>query len=121
MLGVLRMAHLRHTGGLRACVGADLILLSELVLQGDFVHAPSALWQRREPRGLESQPVRLKRYTSSDYGLTTSILDRVLPLARLPIQLARVVLRSRRPILERLAMLAALLASFPIRYLAGRR
>jgi glycosyltransferase involved in cell wall biosynthesis len=121
ILGVIRASSLGRTGGFKACIGADLILLSELALQGDFIHARHALWQRREPRGEESQAQRLARYSSSEYGLSASWIDRVFPLLRLPLELVGVVMRSPLGALGKLTVLFALLAAFPCRYLAGQR
>jgi glycosyltransferase involved in cell wall biosynthesis len=121
ILGVIRTSSLERTSGFKASIGADLILLSELVLQGDFVHAREALWQRREPRGEETQAERLRRYSSSEYGLSASWLDRVFPLARLPAELVGVVARSQLGLADKLFVVLALIAMLPCRYLAGRR
>jgi len=120
ILGVIR------TDALRACpiintVGTDLIILSHLVLQGDFVHAVEASWSRREFRTENSYQDKLKRYKNKDYGLASTLLNRLFPLARLPIELAKAVIHTKQPLFVRLLILFLLLPSFPVRYIAGKR
>lgn len=106
---------------LRNTVGADLILLAYLALVGDFLHAADAEWRRREFRNEASYAAKLKRYRSSEFRIAASPLARLFPLARLPFELMRSVLASRLSWGERLAILALLVPSFPVRYYAGRR
>ena len=121
VLGVLRLDYLRRTRGMQSFAGADLVLLSDLVLMGDFVHVPDAWWNRREIRARESHRERMQRYTSKEYGQANSWLDRWFPLLRLPIGLMRVVWGARISWMERLCLLFGLLPSLPVRYVAGRR
>lgn len=118
--GVIRLEALREAR-LLSCVGMDLVLLSELALIGDFVHAPTALWSRREFRQAERHQERMNRYRSTEYGLSRSLIDRLFPLARLPLELARAVLRSKISWLEKLAILGILMPSLPVKYVTGRR
>jgi glycosyltransferase involved in cell wall biosynthesis len=118
--GVIRLEALRKAR-LLSCVGMDLVLLSELALIGDFVHATAALWSRREFRQAERHQERMNRYRSTEYGLSHSPVDRMFPLARLPLELARAVLRSEISWLEKLAILGILMPSLPVKYVIGRR
>lgn len=121
ILGVIRKSALDKVQPITKTAGSDLILLSELVLQGDFVHAPMAQWQRREFRHETSHTEKLKRYRSKEYGLTRSFLDKYFPLLRLPLKLAQIVIRSNLRISEKTAVVLALIASLPARYLTGKR
>jgi len=120
-LGLYRLEYLKRIPRLPNMPGADLAILSELVLMGDFLHAPEALLSRRQPRKVESHKERLKRYRDADFGMADSILDRVLPLARLPVELVKVVLRSGLSPMDKAAVLGAMATAFPVRYLAGRK
>lgn len=121
ILGVIRKAALNQTRSIATAVGADLILLSELVLQGDFVHASHTQWQRREIRHELNHAEKLKRYGSSEYGLTHSLFAKKFPLLRLPLELVRNVIYSDLKTLEKVAVVLALVVSLPVRYLAGKR
>jgi hypothetical protein len=121
VLGVMRLDYLRRTRGMQSFVGADLVLLSELVLMGDFVHVPQAWWHRRESRAQESHRERMQRYTGKEYGQANSWLDRWFPYLRLPLGLIRAVWSARISWIERLCLLFGLLPSLPVRYVAGRR
>ncbi|PNS09300.1 glycosyltransferase family 2 protein [Solilutibacter silvestris] len=121
ILGLIRTRYLHELPKIHACVGADQIVLVELALKGDFLHAADAMWWRRQPRKRESHADRIRRYKSSDFGLAKSWLDRSLPLLRLPLEQARAVLRSQLGIGEKIAVLMALVPAFLVRYLAGRK
>jgi len=118
VLGVIRRAWLARAGEVRSTVGADLILLTELALMGDFVHATAASWARREFRGEADYADKLRRYRSREYGLARGSL---FPLARLPLELLRAVLRAELGWLDKACIAGLLLLSFPVRYLAARR
>lgn len=122
ILGIIRRSALDKAKPITATVGADLILLSELALQGDFVHASMAQWQRREFRHETSHAEKLNRYRSKEYGLTKSFFDQYFPLLRLPLKLIHTVIRSSNLcIREKITVVLALIASLPVRYLAGKR
>lgn len=121
VLGVIRLDYLRRTRGMQSFAGADLVLLSELVLMGDFVHVPQAWWHRREIRARESHRERMQRYTGKEYGQANSWLDRWFPLLRLPLGLVRAVWSARISWMDRFFLLLGLLPSLPVRYVAGRR
>ena len=121
VLGVMRLDYLRRTRGMQSFVGADLVLLSELALMGDFVHVPQAWWHRRETRTQESHRERMRRYTGKEYGQANSWLDRWFPNLQLPFGLIRAVWSARISWMERLFLLFGLLPSLPVRYVVGRR
>ncbi len=121
VLGLIRTEYLRDLPKIHACVGSDQIILTELALRGDFIHVPDSSWSRRVQRGMEMHKERIKRYTSEEFGLTGSWLDRRLPLMRIPLEMVRAIYRSRLSILEKLTMWIALLPAFVLRYLAGRK
>ena len=121
VLGLIRRDYLVELPKIHACAGADQIVLAQLALRGEFIHVPDSSWSRRQPRGVETHQDRIKRYTSTEFGLAGTWLDRQLPLVRLPIELMRAITRARLSFLEKLAMLLALPPAFVVRYLAGRK
>lgn len=121
VLGLIRTEYLKNIAKLHACVGSDQIVLAELALRGDFLHVPDASWSRREPRGKEFHKDRIKRYTSAEFGLADGWLDRRLPLLRMPLELMRAVFKSQFSVTDKLTVIIALLPSFIVRYLAGRK
>lgn len=121
VLGLIRTCYLREIPKIHACAGADQIVLAELAFKGDFLHVTSANWSRRQFRPEESHTDKLQRYTSRDFNLAGSWLDRAFPLIRLPLELTRVVSRSPITLTERVMLLFALPASFLVRFMAGRK
>lgn len=123
ILGIIRKSALDKIQPIDPVVGSDLILLTKLALQGDFVHAVQANWQRREFRHETDHTTKLKRYRSTEFGLTRrSLLDKYFPLLRLPLKLSSCVVRSKTlNLAEKILVLQALLASIPVRYLDGKR
>jgi glycosyltransferase involved in cell wall biosynthesis len=121
VLGLIRTEYLRDLPKIHACAGSDQIVLIELALRGDFIHVPDSSWSRRTLRSKEMYKKRIKRYTSEEFGLAGSWLDRRVPLMRIPVEMVRAIYRSRMSVLEKLAMWIALLPAFVLRYLAGRK
>jgi len=121
MLGLMRIGHLRSCLPLLNITGADLVLLCDLALRGDFVHAVSATWSRREFRQEIRYEDKLHRYATSTVIVKPSLLQRIFPLASLPVALSRVVARSALSFGDKAIVMFVLLASFPVRYLVGRR
>lgn len=121
VLGLIRMQYLREIRKIHACAGADQILLAELAFKGDFIHLSTASWHRREFRYEKSHTEKLQRYTSSDFSLAGSWLDRTFPLMRLPLEIGRIVLRSPLSLLERTVLFLCMPTTFLARYLAGRK
>lgn len=121
VLGLIRTKYLRDLPKIYACAGSDQIILTSLALLGDFIHVRDSSWSRRSARHAETYKERMKRYTSEDFGLAGSWLDRRLPLMRIPIEMLRAIYRSRLSFLEKLVMWLALPPAFLLRYLAGRK
>jgi glycosyltransferase involved in cell wall biosynthesis len=121
VVGLIRTTQLRACLPLVNVTGGDLVLLADLALRGDFLHAPSVLWSRREFRVELSYEEKLKRYASATVGISKTRMQQMFPLLQLPVALVRVVRRSQLPRIDKLAVLAALTVSFPLRRLDGRR
>ncbi len=121
VLSVMRTDYLRQTKSMQSFAGADLVLLSDMVLMGDFVRAPNASWRRRDVRTKESHRERMKRYTGAEFGQAKSTLDRRFPLLRLPLSLIATIWNSRHSLLQRLMLLVVLLPLMPVRYIVGVR
>ena len=121
VLGVIRAQHLRSVPRIHRGVGADQILLTELVLRGDFIHVPGTSWSRRQPRDPETYKERMRRYAGKDFRLSGNWMDRRAPLLRLPVEQLRSIARSELRLLEKVAMMLAMLPAFVLRYLDGRR
>ena len=120
VLGVIRTQFLKELPKIHACAGSDQIVLAQLALAGEFIHVPMATWSRRDPRGQESHTEKIERYTSKEFGLAGSWLDRAFPLLRLPLEISRAVWTSRIGLGEKLAALLALPPAYIVRYLAAR-
>jgi glycosyltransferase involved in cell wall biosynthesis len=121
VLGMMRTAQLRACSPMRNITGADLVLLSELALKGHFVHATQATWYRREFRQEPTYRDKLRRYASPKVAISKTQFQRYFPLLQLPLALIRVVLRASLPAVDKMLMLPALLAAYPLRYVVGRR
>lgn len=121
VLGLIRASNLKALSPFTNFAGADLVLLSQLALQGNFVHATKSWWQRRDFRHEKKHLDKLKRYKSAEFGVSRSFLDRYFPLFRLPLKVIEAVIESKLPWLEKIGILSTLLSSFPLRYLIGKR
>ena len=121
VLGIMRTSYLRETRNMQSFAGADLVLLTEMILKGDFVHIEEAWWNRRDVRAKESHTERMERYTGDEYGQATTSLDKRFPLLRLPFALMGAIWRSNRFVLTRIALILALVPVMPFRYVVGVR
>lgn len=119
ILGLIRLEALKRTSGVRSCMGADLLLLSELALQGDFVFVPDTRWYRREIRPQETYEQMMQRHRSAQYRLSKGLAAR-FPLVVLGGGLLGVAWRSGLPFDARLSMCAGLLGTLPARYIGAR-
>ncbi len=120
ILGVIRKQSLQDSPIINT-VGADLILLSNLILKGDFIHSVETQWKRREFRVEKNHQDKLDRYKSKDYRLTSTLFNKLFPLTRLPFELIKVVFQAKLSLLLKCCLLFLLIPSFPIRYIAGKR
>lgn len=115
--GLIRIDKLRACGPLPNYPGADLVLLARLILEGDFVPAPAALWSRRQARTQENFRDRQRRYASSQ----VKIHGGRFPLMNLVLKLWGVAWSSSMPLGDKLAFTLAFSGSLPARYLIARR
>ncbi len=120
ILGVMRMAALRRVKKIHNMAGTDLIMLLEMVLQGHFVHAAAAHWYRRQFRVIETHEQRMARYRSSEFGLSRSMIDRLFPLMRLPVELVALLWRADIPVSRKVFILLLLMPAMPVKYLVSR-
>ncbi len=121
VVGLIRIAQLRACLPLVNVTGGDLVLLVDLALRGDFLHAEQATWFRREFRVELSYEEKLKRYASATVGIGKTRFQRMFPLLHLPAALMRVVWRSQLSRIDKIAAQVVLMASFPLRRRDGRR
>jgi len=121
VLGMMRASEIRGKQPIPPIVGGDLVLLSDLALRGDFVHASRATWFRREFRTETNYDDKIKRYKSPQFGIARTRFSRFFPFLALPVALIKVVLKSDIPRLDKFATLIALMPSLVLRYLVGRR
>jgi len=121
VVGVIRTEQLRNCSPIPGMVGGDLVLLANLSLRGSFLHATHSCWSRREFRKEKHHDDKLKRYASVSTGITRSRFARMFPMLELPFALIKVVMQSSISMIDRLAIIAALIPSLPLRYLVGRR
>jgi glycosyltransferase involved in cell wall biosynthesis len=119
ILGLIRTSDLRDCRFVETA-GADLVILTQLALTGDFLHADATSWSRREFRKESAYTDKLKRYQSKYYGLDKSLLGRLFPLARLPFELLRVVIASPLSVVQRLLLLSLLAVNLPVKYVADK-
>lgn len=119
VLGLIRRDRL-HAENFKDIVGTDLVMLLGLALEGDFIHAEGASWSRREFRSETTYKQKLQRYTNSEYKLTRSFIDKLMPLAKLPLSIISVVTHSQQPASVKALILLALLVCFPVKYLCGK-
>lgn len=121
ILGVIRKDALPDMGTFYGGVGADLSLLLTLILKGDFIHAQTAKFIRRQPRAKESYSQKLSRYKSNDVRITDTFFSKMFPLLRLPYEIFRTVFKSRLNPGIKLAIIILLIPALPIRYIMGRK
>lgn len=121
VLGLLRTQSLRTHGPIPPIVGGDLVFLTRMALHGHFLHARSARWSRREFREELTYSEKLRRYSSSSFGMAVPWLARHFPMLVLPIALLRNLVSAKMPVIEKLAALAALPANMLLRLIIGRQ
>lgn len=102
-------------------VGGDLVILSELALKGSFVHAKNASFYRRQNRPFENYSDKLARYKDKDTKVAATLIGKLFPLAKLPFELFRAVIRSKTDFMCKFWILCILPISLPARYIMGKR
>jgi glycosyltransferase involved in cell wall biosynthesis len=119
ILGLIRSDALSRTRGVQECMGADLLLLCELALHGDFVSVPGTWWYRREIRPQETYSEMVRRHRSREYRLSSGIAARV-PLMILGSRLIQIAWRAPVPFFDRFVVCAGLVGMMPARYVGAR-
>lgn len=119
ILGLINSNALKQSK-LLSTVGADLIALASLSLQGDFIHAANTHWSRREFRNENTYEDKLKRYKSSEYEISKTIFSRAFPLLRLPFELFKSVVKSNISLTDKIFIFFLLIPGLPIKYLSSR-
>ncbi len=102
-------------------VGADLVVLAELSLKGEFIHAAKSTFYRRQNRAVENHNQRMKRYKSKEMQIADSSFFKLFPMTKLPFELIRIVLQAKIGFLEKICLATLLLPSLPIRYILGKK
>jgi len=120
ILGLIRNKHLKESKEFQSTLGADLIMLAELSLKGEFVHAIKAHWSRRMFREEETYRERVNRYRSKNYSLIDGRFSKLFPIMLLPIELIKVVYRSNLGFLEKLINILVLLPTMFLKFLVSR-
>lgn len=101
-------------------VGADMVILCRLALQGEFIHTVNTSFFRRKNRKTENHEERLKRYVSNEMKITTSFFTSCFPLVHLPFELFKSVFTSHISIGDKIAISLILLPAIPIKYLSEK-
>lgn len=101
-------------------VGIDLAILLALSLTGPNLHVWQTGWCRREFRKEVSYEQKLQRYSSADYALATTWLDRYFPFMRLPLRIVRDLFRAPVSVGFKLMILVILLVSMPMKYIVDK-
>ncbi len=120
LLGLIRVSCMPDLERSYTRAGADLVMLLEMVLKGDFIHVPGTKWWRRDFRGNEKYAEKLKRFGGSGFKISNSVLSRLFPLFGLPFAVFGVVFKARIGILSKFAIAFMLLTALPVRYVTGK-
>lgn len=106
VFGLIRSDALRRTRLIANCWGGDLVLLAELLLQGQFHEVPDRLFRRRYHPGssmvANATPAEVAQWYDPTHKAKT-----VMPRTRLTVELLRVVRRSTLSSRQRLQCVAA--------------
>lgn len=115
--GLMRTSALRELGTIPNYSGADLVMLTGLILQGDFLPVHEALWMRRQTRAQETHAERQRRYRSSQFKIRSG----GFPMARLAYELLKTMWSSNLGLADKLAFSLAFPGLMPARYLVAKR
>lgn len=119
ILGLIKRQYLPKLEGY-GFAGADMVLLCDLALQGEFIHTDNTVFYRRQNRTPESHEQRLERYKSADMQISTSSFERLFPLIWLPIELFKTVLFSSLPIPQKITLFLLLITAIPAKYFSEK-
>jgi glycosyltransferase involved in cell wall biosynthesis len=121
ILGVIRRDCLPDLNKNYNLVGIDLVLLADLALKGEFVHATNAIFYRRQNRPAENYRDKLNRYKSRNTKISNTLFSKLFPLAKLPFALIRTVVQSDIGLLDKIFIMILLFPFLPIKYVLGKR
>ncbi len=102
-------------------VGADLGVLGELSLKGEFVHVTNTFFYRRQNRSVENYDQKLKRYKGREMQIADTFHSKMFPLLKLPLELLKIVVQAQISVPEKILILLLLLPSLPVRYIMGKK
>lgn len=100
-------------------IGNDLISTLEKALLGSFAHAPNTYRCRRNNYSGESYRQRMRRYRETTYK-NLGLLDRFLPLFRLPFHIFYSVFKADIRIGQKIMITFLIITAAPLRYLVSR-
>jgi glycosyltransferase involved in cell wall biosynthesis len=122
ILGLMRTEYLNNTRIINT-PGGDLIVISSMALKGDILHSEEATCYRREltQRRDESYEERIKRYQNDHFKVPVGLLNKLIPLMRLPTELFIIILTSKLRYLDKFYLLFLAFPTFFIKYLVARK
>ena len=120
ILGLIRNEVLSSSKGFQSILGADLVVLAELSLKGDFIHVANTTWFRRDFREKESYKERIERYKSNDYKLLDSKSSKTIPILALPWELVKTVFTSKLPFYQKVLSILVLLPTMFLKFIVSR-
>lgn len=97
-------------------VGIDLVMLLNLVMQGDFAHSLETKWYRREIRNEVTYQQKLERYRSADFSWGRTFLGKIFPLVRLPIRIFGDLFTAQIGLGQKIVLTMILLVNVPVKY-----
>lgn len=120
ILGLIRNSSLIDSKEFQSILGADLVMLCELALKGDFVHAVNAKWCRRVFRNEETYKQRLQRYKSASYKQIDPSFIPTPAILKLPLEITKTIFRSTLPFHIKTLTFVALLPAMFLKYVISR-
>jgi len=120
ILGLIKNSSLNEIEEFKGMLGADLLMLCDLSLRGDFIHAKNALWSRRTFRNSEDYQQRISRYKNKEYNLLEKSWKNIFPIIYLPFEICKVVIKSTLRLHIKILVLIALMPTMLIKYLVSR-
>lgn len=121
IVGVMRLDKVPKRKEPYNFVGGDLVMLSNLALEGEFIHITDAFFYRRQNRPTESFQQRMNRFKSKQVKLTSSSFYKLFPLAKLPFELTKTILNSNTRFIHKFFLLLILIPAMPARYFLGKK
>ena len=117
--GLTRTQTMKKIRALEEVIGHDLIMLLEMALIGSFAHINTGIRLRRYTYANETYSDRMMRYRRTTLK-KNSFIDRIFPLARLPLFLFGSILSSEVAFRDKILIAIITLFSAPIKYIISR-